>query len=95
MTGVRYLTQERTEMDAIRTDGSRRSTKYATRDDVAAKVQWEGSLTDALEYGVSYDEMPDDELGGAWVATERAYSEFSKAAEIVEDILNGDANETR
>jgi len=64
--------------------------KYETRDEVAAKVEWEGSLTEALEYGVTAGEMPDDELGGAWVAMEHAYIEFSEAAEIVEAILNGD-----
>jgi len=64
--------------------------KYETRDEVAAKVDWEGSLTEALEYGLRADDMPDEDLAAAWSVMQDAYRDFSAAADDVEAILNGD-----
>lgn len=62
---------------------------FKTRADVAAKVDWEGGITDALDYGLKVDDMPegDEELRHAWAALEAAYATVRTAEVVVERLL--------
>ncbi len=62
--------------------------KYKTRDDVAAKVEWEGGLFDAMEYGIDVDDMPDEELRIAWFMAQIAHREWRKRAETICGLLD-------
>jgi hypothetical protein len=62
--------------------------KYKTRDEVAAKIDWEGSLFEAMEYGIAADDMPDEELRIAWYGAQASYEEWMKRAESVLSLLN-------
>lgn len=53
--------------------------RFGTRRDVAAKVDWEGGVDEALAYGIAADEMPDPELEAAWAAAKVAYAPFANA----------------
>jgi len=40
-----------------------------TKDDVAAQVEWEGGVTDLIEWGFKFSDLPDDtpsEVRAAW-----------------------------
>lgn len=63
------------------------SKRFASRIDAANKVEWEGGLAEALEYGITAADMPDAELKTAWRAMENAYKKFTKAADAVQDLL--------
>src|SRR5690606_4104241 len=54
---------------------------YQTREQVAAKVDWEGGIPEALEYGLTVDDMPagDEELRAAWGRLEAAHQPFAAA----------------
>lgn len=61
---------------------------YKSRSDLAAKVDWEGGIFEALEYGITADEMPDDELRVLWADLERRYSEAQETLTAIFDILD-------
>src|ERR1700735_679194 len=61
---------------APRADRSEREMSgFDNREGVRAKIEWEGGLMGALDYGISVNDMPegDDELVAAWGALETAY----------------------
>src|SRR5690606_33060360 len=66
---------------------------YQTREQVAAKVDWEGGIPEALEYGLTVDDMPagDEELRAAWGRPEAAHQPFAaaeaEAARLLEEAL--------
>lgn len=66
--------------------------KFETREDVRNKVEWEGGLPDALEYGIRSADLPEDdqELIGAWEEMEEAFSVFQSTQFVVEDLLEPD-----
>jgi hypothetical protein len=60
-----------------------------TRLDVAAKIDWEGGIWQALEYGLDADDMPegDTELRELWAELDTAFHMASVIAEKVEALL--------
>ena len=62
---------------------------YQTREQVAAKVDWEGGIPEALEYGLTVDDMPagDEELRAAWGRLEAAHQPFAAAEAEVARLL--------
>ena len=75
--------------------------KYMSVGDFAAKVQWEGGVFDALDYGLKHTHLdPDDEaskeLRDAWEALELVWRDQIKPAsqrveELLEDIEEAEA----
>lgn len=67
--------------------------EYMDVDSFAAKVDWEGGVIDALDYGLKADDLdPADErskpLREAWAEMERIYREaFAPAVSKVRDLL--------
>jgi hypothetical protein len=72
---------------------------YMTPDDFAQKVEWEGGIVDALEYGLHATDLdPDDEaskpLRAAWAALEAVYREQYRPAESrVSELLDARESE--
>src|SRR5690606_27568521 len=62
---------------------------YQTREQVAEKVDWEGGIPEALEYGLTVDDMPagDEELRAAWGRLEAAHQPFAAAEAEVARLL--------
>lgn len=61
--------------------------RFASREDVADKIEWEGGLASVLDYGITADDMPDAELEAAWREMAQAYEAYERAAGIVDDML--------
>lgn len=78
-------------------------TDFMTVGDFAAKVEWEGGVVDALDYGLKADDLdPDDEaskpLREAWAEMERIYREVfapavGKVRDLLQEIENGGDDE--
>lgn len=68
---------------------------YATRAEVAEKVGWEGGIIDAVEYGLTVDDMPegDTELREAWNALLTAWRGLIPLEEAVERLLDAPAGD--
>jgi hypothetical protein len=62
---------------------------YATREEVRGKVEWEGGLTAALDYGLDTGDMPegDTELREAWDKLATAYKALAPLSRAVDDLL--------
>ena len=71
------------------------NTEYMTPARFASKVEWEGGVQDALDYGLKATDLdPEDpnsrELREAWGELERIYREqYQPAERKVDDILDG------
>lgn len=52
-----------------------------TEDQFAAKVDWEGGIAGALEYGMPSDDLPEGQLKAAWKRLESVYEEHYRPAE--------------
>jgi hypothetical protein len=65
---------------------------FESRERVADKVEWEGGLDAAVEYGLKPTDMPegDDELRIAWSKMLDAWEEYRKAAAPVAKMLGID-----
>jgi hypothetical protein len=73
---------ETPRMDAvIKADGA------MTREQLAAKVAWEGGAFDALRYGVRSDQIEDAELRQLWQEMERLYRGISPIAWRIDSLL--------
>lgn len=69
-----------------------------TEFEFASKVEWEGGVLDALDYGLSGFELPKgSDLRRAWLALEEAYKEVRpyllKVESLLEDIETDDTDE--
>lgn len=64
--------------------------KFEDRQALNAKIEWEGGLVGALEYGVKPDDMPEDDkhLFNLWLELSDAFEIFKEIAERVEDLLD-------
>jgi hypothetical protein len=73
----------------------RMSEPFKDRAAVAAKVEWEGGIIEALEYGIHVRDMPvgDTGLTAAWQALEDAFSALQPLAATVGDMLEAAACE--
>lgn len=58
-----------------------------TREQLAAKVAWEGGAFDALRYGVRSDQIEDAELRELWQEMERLYRGISPIAWRIDSLL--------
>jgi hypothetical protein len=64
--------------------------KFDTREDLAAKIEWEGGIEEAFSYGIKHIDMPDPEIKAAWARAEIAYEAFSKVVREIEGMLPDD-----
>jgi len=65
---------------------------YKNRAEVTNKVDWEGGISGALEYGLTVDDMPpgDTELRDAWKRLEAAWKAFDAIETEVYALLDED-----
>ena len=63
--------------------------RYENREDVAAKVAWEGGMEGVLDYGLSSHHLPEDdgELIAAWDEMVDCWNEYRVKATRVEALL--------
>ena len=52
------------------------SEKQYDRELLASKIQWEGGVIGALEYGLKPDDIGDPELRAAWQQLQQAHAEL-------------------
>lgn len=65
------------------------STRFESREALAAKIAWEGGLIESLDYGIRPEDMPegDTELAEAWKALYDAYQVVDRLADKVDELL--------
>jgi hypothetical protein len=65
------------------------SDRFEDREELANKIEWEGGIIDALDYGIKTENMPegDTELAEAWGKLEAAYHELTPLTDAVEKLL--------
>lgn len=58
-----------------------------TPEDFLGKVEWEGGIDEALDYGLRASDLDgsDPELSEAWATLERLHAEGEKARRVVND----------
>lgn len=63
--------------------------RFESRAALAGKIEWEGGLMEALDYGITTEMMPegDTELTEAWSKLEASFKETAKLAEVVTKLL--------
>ena len=65
--------------------------KY-TLDDLLSKIDWEGGILDAIQYGISHESLPDEvppAVKAAWKKIEKATDDLY----VIETWLNANAEE--
>ena len=69
---------------------------YKDRAAVVGKVEWEGGILGALDYGLRAEHLPenDTELRQAWAALEAKYLEMTPLVDAVEKLLEAAADDT-
>lgn len=67
------------------------SDRFEDRAAVADKIEWEGGIMEALDYGLRTTDMPegDDELIEAWDKLVTAYRQLAPFVDAVGKLLNG------
>jgi hypothetical protein len=58
-----------------------------TKDELARKVRWEGGALDAIEYGISSEQIDDPELRDLWRALEDGYRALTPLVTTIETRL--------
>lgn len=68
---------------------------FETRAKVRDKIEYEGGIMEALEYGLTCADMPegDDELIQAWGKLATVYHELQPLAAAVEKLLDADGDD--
>jgi hypothetical protein len=68
------------------------SDRYKSREDVASKIEWEGGIFEALDYGIKTEHMPkgDNELTEAWRDLSVAYASAAVLANKVQALLDAE-----
>lgn len=63
--------------------------RFASREDLAAKIEWEGGVLESLGYGIKSGAMPegDTELETAWKALEDSFRQTTDLADEVRALL--------
>lgn len=66
------------------------SDRFEDREALAAKIEWEGGVLEALDYGITTEMMPegDTELAGAWAKLEAAWKQLSPLADAIRKMLD-------
>ena len=69
------------------------SDRFTSREHLAAKIEWEGGILEALDYGIRTGDMPegDTELAEAWEKLEAAWKQLNPLADAVTELLGGEA----
>lgn len=55
--------------------------------DFLAKIEWEGGIVDALEYGLTEDDLPDCELRDLWTEVRARYQEIEPSIYRIHDLI--------
>ena len=65
------------------------SDRFKSRAALAGKIEWEGGVMEALDYGIKTEDMPegDTELIEAWDRLATAYHELEPLADAVAKLL--------
>ena len=65
------------------------SDRFKSRSALAGKIEWEGGILEALDYGIKTADMPesDTELTEAWAKLEASFRQTAALAEAVENLL--------
>ncbi len=58
-----------------------------TAQDLAHKVDWEGGVVSALEYGIRSDEIDDPELATLWRRMEDLYDQLRPSIDLTDRML--------
>jgi hypothetical protein len=68
------------------------SDPYESRADLADKIDYEGGIFSALDYGIRTEDMPagDDELTGAWRSLEASFLCTRILADAVSKLLSAE-----
>jgi hypothetical protein len=63
--------------------------KFENRQELADKIEWEGGLEDALDYGIKSSDLPESEtkLIAAWALMEAAFDELERAKRAVAELI--------
>lgn len=63
--------------------------RFEDREHLAGKIEWEGGMEMALDYGIRLKDLPkgDAELEDLWVPMEEAWETYREHAEAVEKLL--------
>lgn len=62
--------------------------KPMTEQDFAAKIEWEGGITDALDYGLKAEQCVPGELHDAWAKLEAVWVSAQPEIKVVQYILD-------
>ena len=65
------------------------SDRFESRDDLAAKIEWEGGILEALDYGIKIADMPegDTELIEAWTKLQRSFETTRALVDALNELL--------
>lgn len=65
---------------------------FDTREDFAAKVEWEGGVFEALDYGLTISDVPDDdtELKEVWGQLETLYKQIAPLIDKVDGFFESE-----
>lgn len=68
---------------------SDKTDRFESREELAAKIEWEGGLEAAFDYGIRSDYMPegDEELTALWREAEDAFARFDDALYPLRELL--------
>jgi hypothetical protein len=68
------------------------SDRFGNRWEVASKIDWEGGITEVLDYGVTAEDMPegDTELAGAWHELDLLWAPLQRQITIVFSMLDSE-----
>jgi hypothetical protein len=64
--------------------------RFESRADLLAKIEWEGGVVEAYDYGIGHEEMPegDTELTELWKQLEEAQEKVEPIARKIEKLLD-------
>ena len=65
------------------------SDRFKSRAALAGKIEWEGGVMEAVDYGIKTEYMPegDAELAEAWAKLEASFKVTSRLADAVTELL--------
>ena len=63
-----------------------------TNEDLFMKIDWEGGIAEAIEYGIRSSDVPVD-LAPLWESASERYAAFSQVADVIMEILEKEYDE--
>lgn len=66
------------------------TSRFESREAVSGKADWEGGVAEAVEYGITADQMPegDTALAEAWKGGEEACAALSEREQAIQKLLD-------